>query len=187
MSSDITVAGDPLAAPAVLALPVAPPVRPAVARLAALARQHAGLVAADLDQVRYDPITRWYKRLAATEDLEVWLLSWLPGQGTGLHDHGGSSGVFTVVSGELHERSLVVTPLRRAGARERVLAPGATRVFGPTYVHEVTNMGTEPAVSVHVYSPRLASMNLYDAAEDIARPSFAPLRRVGVERSGEQW
>ncbi|MYW00093.1 cysteine dioxygenase family protein [Streptomyces sp. SID3343] len=187
MSSDITVAGDPLAAPARLALPVAPAVRPAVARLAALARQHADLVAAELDQVRYDPVSRWYKRLAATEDMEIWLLSWLPGQGTGLHDHGGSSGVFTVVSGELHERSLVITPLRRAGARERVLTAGSARVFGPTYVHEVTNMGTEPAVSVHVYAPKLNSMTLYDGTADIARPSFEPLRRLGVERSGEQW
>ena len=187
MSSDITVAGDPLAAPARLALPVAPPVRPAVAHLAALARQHAGIVANALDQVRFDPVTRWYKRLAATQDMEVWLLSWLPGQGTGLHDHGGSSGVFTVVSGELHERSLVVTPLRRAGARERVLTPGTQRVFGPTYVHEVTNMGTEPAVSVHVYAPRLESMTMYDPEEDITRPSFAPLRALGVKRSGEQW
>ena len=33
-----------------------------------------------------------------------WLLSWLPGQGTGLHDHGGSAGAFAVVRGTLHER-----------------------------------------------------------------------------------
>ncbi|SES82853.1 hypothetical protein [Geodermatophilus poikilotrophus] len=36
------------------------------------------------------------------EDLshaQVWLLPWLPGQGTGLHDHGGSAGASAVVRG----------------------------------------------------------------------------------------
>src|SRR3712207_8332217 len=40
------------------------------------------------------------------EDLaraQVWLLSWLPGQGTGLHDHGGSAGALAVVRGTLSE------------------------------------------------------------------------------------
>ncbi|MCF2532695.1 cysteine dioxygenase [Yinghuangia soli] len=188
MSSDITVAGDPLAAPARLALPTAPAVRPSVARLAGLAAKYTAEVAQALDTVEYDPVSRWYRLLHAADDHEVWLLSWLPGQGTGLHDHGGSSGVFSVVSGELHERSLVVTPLRRAGARERVLRPGGSRVFGPTYVHEVTNMGTEPAVSVHVYAPRLTAMTMYDADHEVlSRPGTEPLAQLRVERSGEHW
>lgn len=188
MSSDITVAGDPLAAPAHLAVPPASVTRPTVARLSGLATRYAAEVAGALDAVQYDPVSRWYRLLHADHDHEVWLLSWLPGQGTGLHDHGGSSGVFTVVSGELHERSLIVTPLRRAGARERVLRPGTTRVFGPTYVHEVTNMGTEPAVSVHVYAPRLTAMTMYDADHDVlSRPGTDPLQRLRVERSGEHW
>ncbi|HEY3734587.1 MAG TPA: hypothetical protein VGL63_11790 [Streptosporangiaceae bacterium] len=45
--------------------------------------------------VRYDPARRWYHRLEITNEYEVWLLSWQPGQGTGFHDHGGSAGAFT--------------------------------------------------------------------------------------------
>ncbi|WP_436777293.1 cysteine dioxygenase [Yinghuangia sp. YIM S09857] len=188
MSSDITVAGDPLAAPAHLAVPPAPVTRPTVARLSGLATRHAAEVAATLHTVEYEPVSRWYRLLHSADDHEVWLLSWLPGQGTGLHDHGGSSGVFTVVAGELHERSLVVTPLRRAGARERVLGAGATRVFGPSYVHEVTNVGTEPAVSVHVYAPRLTAMTMFEADHEVlSRPGGEPLPRLRVERSGEHW
>jgi Transcriptional regulatory protein, C terminal/Cysteine dioxygenase type I len=37
---------------------------------------------------RWDPSTRWYRRLESRPDREVWLLTWLPGQETDLHDHG---------------------------------------------------------------------------------------------------
>ena len=34
-----------------------------------------------LSQVRFTADERWYKRLASDDDHELWLLSWLPGQG----------------------------------------------------------------------------------------------------------
>ena len=52
-----------------------------------------------------DPAHRWYQRLLREDDQEVWLLSWLPGQRTGFHDHGRSAGAFTVVQGCLRERT----------------------------------------------------------------------------------
>jgi hypothetical protein len=44
--------------------------------------------------VSYDPVARYYVRLAREQDFEAWLLTWLPGQGTAWHDHGGSAGAF---------------------------------------------------------------------------------------------
>ena len=58
-----------------------------------------------LGRVRYDPGRRWYQRLTCDDDHEVWLLSWLPGQRTGFHDHGESAGAFTVARGTLRERT----------------------------------------------------------------------------------
>ncbi len=55
--------------------------------------------------VEYDATTRWYHRLSTGPGYEVWLLSWVPGQGSGLHDHGRSSGVLTVLDGTLTERT----------------------------------------------------------------------------------
>src|SRR4051794_41155059 len=40
-------------------------------------------------RVRYQASQRFYTRVSADETYEAWLLTWLPGQSTGLHDHGG--------------------------------------------------------------------------------------------------
>lgn len=51
---------------------------------------------------------------------EAWLLSWLPGQGSGPHDHGRSSCVLTVLAGTLTEWT---------GRGTRALSTGAQRAF----------------------------------------------------------
>src|SRR4051812_10724087 len=74
------------------------------AELRELTRSVADALATPLlDIVRFDTQQRWWTRLALTMGVEVWLLSWAPGQGTEPHDHGGASGSFTVSIGELGE------------------------------------------------------------------------------------
>jgi predicted metal-dependent enzyme (double-stranded beta helix superfamily) len=111
------------------------------------------------DIVRFDAGERWYQRLELTDDLEVWLLSWLPGQGTGFHDHGEAMGAFTVAQGELTERTV---PARQARARNRPYRAGQVRPFGRAHVHDVVNLSAGPAVSVHAYSPPLTAMRRYE-------------------------
>jgi len=55
-------------------------------------------------RVRLNPAGRWYERIHLDDSHEVWVISWLPGQATGFHDHGGSAGAFAVVYGTLMER-----------------------------------------------------------------------------------
>ncbi|MFF7199266.1 cysteine dioxygenase [Streptomyces sp. NPDC008079] len=163
MYSDVSIAGDPLALPHLL--PPVPQHPRTVAEFAGLARS----IAADRErwapQVRYDATTRWYARLRRGPGYEVWLLSWLPGQSSGLHDHGLSSGVLTVLQGALRERALPSASTGASGGagREvnRVLSAGAQRAFAPGYVHEVVNDALEPAVSLHVYFPGLTKMTPY--------------------------
>ena len=72
--------------------------------LARLTRRFATRAAEELYQTaRFDPGERWHLRLALTEEVEVWLLTWTPWQGTGQHDHGGAFGAYTVLHGELTE------------------------------------------------------------------------------------
>lgn len=108
------------------------------------------------DVLRYDPDERFAALLDRTGhgdvvDQEVWLLSWLPGQHTGRHDHGPTVGAFTVVLGTLTETVTRRAPDGRLATRTYTPTTGQSRVFGPGYVHEVRNVGPDPAVSVHVY------------------------------------
>jgi hypothetical protein len=111
---------------------------------------------------------------------QVWLLSWLPGQGTPLHDHGASAGAFAVAGGTLTER-VVAQP--RSGPPQQStadLSAGRVRHFGPHYVHQVVNTASGPAVSIHVYTPPLRLMNTYRIGAD-------GLVRTGTERAGVDW
>jgi mannose-6-phosphate isomerase-like protein (cupin superfamily) len=108
--------------------------------------------------VRFDPARRWYCRMDLTEYYELWLLSWQPGQSTGFHDHGGSSGAFVVALGELEEQTV---PGRYA-LDKRTVEAGRSRTFGPRHVHRVLNGSPRPAVSVHAYSPPLPQMRRYE-------------------------
>jgi len=128
------------------------------AQLGRLARRVADDPGQWLSLVRYDQGRRWYHCLARDEACEIWLLSWLPGQHTGFHDHGTSAGAFTIASGVLRERA---APDGRPEQPGRSLLPGAVRSFGPGYVHDVRNESARPAVSVHAYSPPLSSMRRY--------------------------
>ncbi len=110
---------------------------------------------------------------------QVWLLSWLPGQGTDLHDHGSSAGAFAVARGTLAERVVAARPGRVLESTVD-LTGGRVRFFGAHHVHQVTNRLAEPAVSVHVYTPGLQWMNTYRVERD-------GLVRTGTERAGVDW
>jgi rhodanese-related sulfurtransferase len=107
-----------------------------------------------IDKVRLRAEQRWYERLYHGPDYDLWVISWLPGQSTGFHDHGASSGAFVVATGILEEHS--------PGERARVIHPGKPRAFGPDYAHDVRNVSLAPAISIHAYSPPLSDMNEYE-------------------------
>lgn len=130
-----------------------------LADLVVLATAVADDVRAGLHEVHADTESRWHVRLRCDEQVDVWLISWTEEQGTQLHDHGGSSGAFAVVSGELNEA--VWTPGAEVLAENRRTS-GDCVVFGEHYVHDVRNVRNETAVSVHAYSPPLSEMNYYD-------------------------
>jgi predicted metal-dependent enzyme (double-stranded beta helix superfamily) len=114
--------------------------------------------------VRFTAEHRWFRRLALADDHEIWLLSWLPGQHTGFHDHGEARGAFAVAEGELQET------LGRPGSRQvqprRARAGSVTR-FGAQHLHDVGNASGIPAISVHAYSPPLTAMRRYAMSEGV--------------------
>jgi predicted metal-dependent enzyme (double-stranded beta helix superfamily) len=100
---------------------------------------------------------RWWSRLHGDGRLDVWLLTWLPGHTTTLHDHGGSAAAYAVVQGALEEVRVADDRLSR-----EVMAAGSVVQVAPDVVHDVTGTGPAPAVSIHAYSPPLRLMTYYD-------------------------
>ncbi|SDR96369.1 cysteine dioxygenase [Actinopolymorpha singaporensis] len=174
---------------------------PSVASAAALVRRIAAEPRLWQDRLRFGHgDERWYARLDVDPDHEVWLIGWLPGQGTGLHDHGEALGAFTVVRGVLTETSVTPATVTPAGGTtvgggtagggirpgtvvrptRRHFAAGQVRGFGYEHVHDVANSGAVPAVSIHAYAPELTAMTRYAVVD----------RRLTVlssDRAGVDW
>src|SRR6185436_16204623 len=94
----------------------------------------------------------FHERMLATPDFELWLLSWLPGQVTPIHDHGGAFNVTTVLAGNLLEERYALTD----GGRVRpiwtmVRSAGDLDPLEVTAIHRVRPLGT--AVSLHLCAP----------------------------------
>jgi hypothetical protein len=146
-----------------------------------IARSLAGRQALWRPLVRFaEP--RFYTRLATGPDWEAWLLTWLPGQSTALHDHGGASGAFAVLAGQVDE----ALPLRTGGDEGRThlltrrYRAGQVRCFGSDHVHEVAARSGRRAVTLHVYTPRLTAMTRYALVD-------GDLQVTSRERVGEDW
>jgi rhodanese-related sulfurtransferase len=123
---------------------------------------------------------RWFTRLYADDEIDVWLISWVPGHTTELHDHGGSLGALTVLTGALHEYRWSGESLHR-----RRLEAGDQAAFPLGWVHDVIGAPAlaEPAspqtLSVHAYSPPLTAMSYYEVTDQ------QRLRRIRTELTEE--
>ena len=117
---------------------------------------------------------RWSTRLHNDDEVDVWLISWVPGHATALHDHSGSLGALTLLSGALYEFRWDVGRLRR-----RRLNACDQAAFPLGWVHDMTWARTAapaaPALSVHAYSPPLTAMSYYEVTDRNT------LRRVRTE------
>lgn len=116
---------------------------------------------------------RWRDYVAACEDyrdyrlvfendyVDVWVLSWLPGQETGFHDHDISEVGLCVAQGAVREHHMHV----HQPDTSHVIRPGQVQEGPFGYIHRVEHWEGDPAVSVHSYSPPLAWVGQYREAE----------------------
>ncbi len=115
------------------------------ADLRRLTRAFAGRATAELHRAaRFDPATRWRLLLAHSGEVEVWLVTWAPGQSSSWHEHDAPS-AYTVLDGELTE----TRPHGRAGTRSARRRPGRGGAAGAGHLHTLQNLGVLPAISVH--------------------------------------
>lgn len=123
--------------------------------------------------VRVDEQQRRYELLYEDDRMDAWVLSWMPGQGTGFHDHYISGVGVCVASGGVREDQMVYGTEHLA----RHLRPGDSRKGGPGYIHRVRHDDGAPAVTVHAYSPRLDWVGQYRVDGDgVVRREVQPGR-----------
>jgi hypothetical protein len=115
-----------------------------------------------IELVKHDRTQRVYQELFSDDHLTAWLICWMDEHDTGFHDHDVSCGAVAVVSGAVREERLAIDGPPRAG----VFRAGASFHFSASDIHRVSHAGSDPAVTLHVYSPPLLRMGAYKIGED---------------------
>ena len=148
------------------------------AELRAAARVIGAVRSLWVDRVQHDPERRHYVQLYRDLHVDVWLICWSNLQDTGFHDHDVSAGAVHVVEGDLVEDRFEYC---RDGFREVSVRreSGAVFDFEASHVHRVRHGGGLPAASIHVYSPALWRMGVYD------RDPSGLLRRTSISYAEE--
>jgi predicted metal-dependent enzyme (double-stranded beta helix superfamily) len=131
------------------------------AELTALVRDLAARPKQWAHLVDHDPEQRRYELLLRDDHVAVWLICWMDDHDTGFHDHDVSAGAVAVVAGSVREERLVLG----GGTVDRLAGAGESFSFAASDIHRVRHAGTEPAVTIHAYSPPLWRMGAYEVAE----------------------
>jgi predicted metal-dependent enzyme (double-stranded beta helix superfamily) len=115
-----------------------------------------------IEHVEHDASQRVYAELLSDAHVTAWLICWMDEQDTGFHDHDVSAGAVAVVGGDVCEERLALG----GPPRKRTFAAGETFHFSASDIHRVRHGGSDPAVTLHVYSPPLERMGAYAIDED---------------------
>jgi predicted metal-dependent enzyme (double-stranded beta helix superfamily) len=112
--------------------------------------------------VKHEAEQRVYEELLSDDHVTVWLICWMDDQDTGYHDHDVSAGAVAVVGGSVREERLRID----GAPRDRTYTVGESFHFSPADIHRVRHAGSDPAVTLHVYSPPLDRMGAYAIGAD---------------------
>jgi predicted metal-dependent enzyme (double-stranded beta helix superfamily) len=101
--------------------------------------------------VTADPTRRRYRLLYEDDRVDSWLIMWMPGQGTGFHDHAISGVGLVGVEGAVTEKQMRLP----SGSFDVEVRNGDTREGPAGYIHSVAHLEGTPAITIHSYSPPL--------------------------------
>ena len=111
---------------------------------------------------RYERQHYTRRTLARTPACELLLVCWLPGQGSRVHDHGGSYGASLVLRGELEETRFAWTDTRLAPGAVVSARPGDVLLEQQETIHRIDNRSGRGAVTLHLYAPPMSGMTSYE-------------------------
>jgi predicted metal-dependent enzyme (double-stranded beta helix superfamily) len=129
-----------------------------------------------IDLVTHDSSERRYEELICDEHLTVWLICWMDDHDTGFHDHDASAGAVAVVGGRVREERLTLA----GESRDRLFSAGEVFQFSAPDIHRLRHAGSDPAVTIHAYSPPLLRMGAYFVDQDgvLARRPMSPAEEL---------
>jgi cysteine dioxygenase len=90
------------------------------------------------------------------------VLCWKPGQASPIHDHKGASCGVRVIAGVATETSFRWRDGRLVEHSVTSMSAGDVCGSFDDDIHEIRNNGEDNLVTLHVYSPYLDNINLYD-------------------------
>jgi predicted metal-dependent enzyme (double-stranded beta helix superfamily) len=102
------------------------------------------------------------QHVARTQAFELLVLTWLPGQGSGAHDHAGSVSAFKILQGTAEETRFAQaadTLVDPVGMSE--LRTGDVGIDPGDVIHAVRNGRNEVLVSVHVHAPPIRELRRF--------------------------
>ena len=109
-----------------------------------------------------DPDRRRYRLLYEDDRVDSWLIMWMPGQGTGFHDHAISGVGLVGVDGAVTEKQMRLP----SGSFDVEVRNGDTREGPAGYIHSVAHLEGTPAITIHSYSPPLMEVAQYRVDEN---------------------
>lgn len=109
-----------------------------------------------------DPARRRYRLLYEDDRVDSWLIMWMPGQGTGFHDHAISGVGLVGVDGAVTEKQMRLP----SGSFDVEVRNGDTREGPAGYIHSVAHLEGTPAITIHSYSPPLMEVAQYRVDEN---------------------
>lgn len=111
------------------------------------------------DQLQYGRYT-----LYKNEQVEVCILHWVKDSRSPIHDHADSDCTMLVIHGELMNEDYQLNEknklIRAASSR---FASNDILSVSKSDIHEISQIGTEFSVSLHVYYPPIQNNNIFNA------------------------
>ena len=87
---------------------------------------------------------------------EVMVMTWLPGDVSAIHDHGGAEWGAVQCFGQALHDTFRLSALRLHALESLPYQPGDLAFVDPTLIHQMGNQGSQPFLSLHVYGCRQA-------------------------------
>jgi len=125
--------------------------------------ENDGISAASLADYIHFSDERYSRNLVAHgPQFYALVLCWKPGQASPIHDHKGASCGVRVIQGTATETSFRWQQDRLVPDRVTTMQAGEVCGSFDDDIHEIRNNGADNLVTLHIYSPYLDNINLYE-------------------------